>query len=238
MKPFKHTIESLNANKKPDCRLTAISFAETRTKPNGDRYRMVECICSCGNSTKVSVFPLADGRTLSCGCLMVERTKKANTKYFPVIEDIYSSWLSMIRRCYNKKYDGYKYYGGRGVTVCDEWRNSYQAFLNWSLANGWQEGLEIDKDTKGDGTIYSPDTAAWISKEKNNETKSNSVRNFGAYKNGILVHKFHDISEAMRIIGGKRCSYTLVLKGIRKSLFGYELKFLNNEQTRNKSDAS
>lgn len=237
MKPYKHTIESLNANKKPDSRLTAISFAETRVKPNGDRYRMVECVCNCGNKTKVSVFSISSGTSLSCGCLMIERTKKANTKFFPVIEDIYSSWLAMIRRCYNKKYDGYRYYGGRGVIVCDEWKNDYQKFLDWSLVNGWQPGFEIDKDIKGNGMLYSPDTCLWVSKEDNNETKSNSVRNFGAYKDGKLIHSFRDIKEAMAIIGGKRCSYTLALNGTRKTLFGYTLKFLNDE-TRNNSAAS
>ena len=80
----------------------------------------------------------------------------------------------MMRRCYNPNYSHYKYYGGRGVSVCEEWKNSYQSFLDWSLENGWQKGLQLDKDIKGNGKLYSPLTCMWVDRilNCNNQTRN------------------------------------------------------------------
>lgn len=88
---------------------------------------------------------------------------------------IYSVWRAMINRCYNKKSTYYHNYGGRGVRVCDEWRHDFAAFFNWSIANGWQKGLEIDKDIKGNGMIYSPDTCVFVTRKENGRKKKNNV---------------------------------------------------------------
>lgn len=87
-------------------------------------------------------------------------------KYFPVIRTIYVTYKGMMYRCYNPKDPAYKYYGAKGITVCDDWKNDYQVFLNWSLANGWSSELELDKDISN-GNIYSPETCKWVTHKEN-----------------------------------------------------------------------
>lgn len=81
---------------------------------------------------------------------------------------LYNAWKNMRRRCDNPKTGFYKNYGGRGISVCDDWKNSFNSFLNWALNNGWQEGLTLDRiDNEGD---YAPDNCQWI-------TRSDQLRN-------------------------------------------------------------
>ena len=229
--PLKYTLEYLINNPPDRSRLTPLRFDGYYTKPSGKKFKKILCRCSCGKEVSMDIYRFKYGETLSCGCLSVESTKLANTKFYPVIELIYNSWHSMMNRCYRKSNVAYKYYGGAGITVCDEWKNNYQNFLDWSLANGWEEGLHLDKDIKG-GKIYSPQTCSWVTREENMKNRSCSIKEFGAYKDGVLIYTFKDIEEAMNTIGGKRCSYTLVFNGTRKTLFGYTLK-MTNERKRN-----
>jgi hypothetical protein len=82
----------------------------------------------------------------------------------------------MKARCYNEKHDAYPYYGGRGVRVCEEWLNNPKAFIDWAIANGWQRGLDIDKDIKAkkigmDAIVYSPDICQFVTKKENGSAK-------------------------------------------------------------------
>ncbi len=86
---------------------------------------------------------------------------------------LYIKIYQIYSRCYNPKHDNYKYYGGRGITVCDEWRNNNRAFVVWGLANGWRPGLEIDRIDNDKG--YSPDNCHFVTRQQN-------VRNSSASK--------------------------------------------------------
>lgn len=75
---------------------------------------------------------------------------------------LYRKWNGFKTRCYNKNNPKYHRYGGRGVIVCNEWVNNFKAFYDWAILNGWEEGLQIDKDIKAhklgkEGLIYSPE---------------------------------------------------------------------------------
>lgn len=83
-------------------------------------------------------------------------------------------YVSMLRRCENPKDKNYKRYGGRGVRVCEEWRNDVRKFIDWSVSNGFSMELELDKDIKGDGLLYGPDTCTWATRvdNRNNTRRS------------------------------------------------------------------
>lgn len=159
----KKTIEEINSLRPADCVLAAICFKETEKGKT-----IIECVCECWNLKKVTVSNFLRGHAKSCGCKKGELIANKKIKYSGNISEVYSAYMAMIRRCYNVADKYYPNYGGRGVRVCDEWLNDYMAFLTWSKNNGWRKGLEIDKDTVGDGLLYSPTTCRWVTKTENN----------------------------------------------------------------------
>ena len=83
---------------------------------------------------------------------------------------MYSVYTSMIARCHNSKSISYKYYGQKGITVCDEWRNSFESFALWAEANGYDDSLSIDRIDNSKG--YNPDNCRWVTfvEQSNNKT--------------------------------------------------------------------
>ena len=89
---------------------------------------------------------------------------------------LYRRWTSIKQRCYNPNRKDYKWYGAIGVTVCDEWLNSFEAFNDWSVKNNIEEfDFQIDKDMLNNGFIYSPENCIAVSRKKNLQNRSNSV---------------------------------------------------------------
>jgi len=133
------------------------------------RLIKAEYLCVCGNICTALINNVKRGKKISCGCKLHLGTPTHGKSEHP----LYSVWENMYSRCYNKKIKSYKHYGGRGVEVCEEWRNSPGTFIEWGLLNGWREGLELDKDIKG-GMVYSPQTCVFVtSKENSNNRRSN-----------------------------------------------------------------
>lgn len=171
------SLEKLNSQLPASSWLKAIGYAESIIGPNGGSCTMVECICKCGN---IKTFRRGKILTssLSCGCKRSDpkcaEARLRSHKYPKAIKNCYHSFMS---RCYNKKcIRVYKNYGGRGVIVCDEWRNDKYAFCKWALENGWSLGLQLDKDIKGDGMIYSPETCCWVTPKINGRNRRMSIK--------------------------------------------------------------
>lgn len=152
--------------------------------------RVVVAVCDCGRKKTVRLSNLQSGNTKSCGCIR----SPAMTKHGLSNHPLYAIWNDMKMRCYNKNRPSFKNYGGRGVRVCDEWRNNPECFILWAIGAGWKMGLELDKDKIGDGLLYSPKTCCFITPLENSCFRRN---NRLVYYNGEKM----TISSLSRMVG-------------------------------------
>lgn len=135
---------------------------------------MWRCLCDCGTEVVVIGQSLRQGLTRSCGCYSRDQTRKREYTHGMTGTRLYRIWDGMIDRCYRKSNRYYHNYGGRGITVCDEWRNDFSSFMKWSLSNGYQECLTIERKDNSKG--YFPDNCEWISlKEQQYNKRDNHL---------------------------------------------------------------
>lgn len=155
-------------------RLLVVSAAE-----NDGRWTQWLCKCDCGKQVIVKTLNLRSGDTQSCGCLFNEVLHARITTHGLKNTRLYRIWCDMKSRCSNKSLSCYKYYGGKGISVCDEWQNSFQTFYNWAISNGYQDDLSIDRiDVNGN---YNPSNCRWatIKEQANNKSNSRRLNNAG-----------------------------------------------------------
>lgn len=181
-------------------RLTVIEYSHTE---NNRTYW--KCRCDCGNIVIRRRKELSAGNTKSCGCLNRERAaehmREVGKKYWKngLIEArkaenhgnyvhgqrntrLYTIWIGMKQRCFNPNSRAYKYYGNRGIVVCDEWKDNFQAFYDWAMNNGYADNLSIDrKDVNGN---YEPSNCRWATEieQQNNKSDNHIIEYKGASK--------------------------------------------------------
>ena len=138
------------------------------------------CKCDCGNVTRVRANSLLTGNTTSCGCGRID----AITKHNMTGSKLFNVWRTMKERCNNKNYRQYGDYGGRGISVCDEW-SEFKPFMEWSMENGYEEGLSIDRiDNDGD---YCPENCRWTtSRVQGRNRRANRILEYNGEKHCIV----------------------------------------------------
>lgn len=168
-----------------------------------------ECKCDCGNIVIVRGGNLKNGAVKSCGCLKSISNKSRSTHDMSGTR-LYQSWINMKRRCYYKAHPAYKDYGARGIKVCDEWRNSFKNFAEWSLANGYTDNLTIERvDNDKD---YEPYNCKWVNLGDQANNRRSNVKI--TYNN-----ETHNLSEWCKRLNK---DYALVYNRIHKNKWDFE----------------
>lgn len=155
-------------------RLLVLGYSHLDPKGEGAVWK---CRCDCGNICYVTGKNLRSGNTKSCGCLKNERIKMLKWKDGRCSERLYNVWLGMIRRCQNPNNSVYKYYGGKGVRVCDEWHD-YPVFREWALANGYDASKaprECTIDRINSNGNYEPGNCRWVGMDVQAKNKTFNI---------------------------------------------------------------
>lgn len=152
-------------------RFGMLTVVQEDNSPNTKRSKWI-CRCDCGNLTSVFTHQLTSGKTQSCGCkkskcnnLVTRKDRKAKR--------LYDIWRGMKKRCNLQTDKDYHRYGGSGISVCQEWNNSFMSFYTWSIENGYDDNLTIDRvDTFGN---YEPDNCRWVDIKTQERNRRNNI---------------------------------------------------------------
>lgn len=162
-------------------------------KVDKDKYGHTRwlCECDCGNKKIISGKSLRNGHTQSCGCYHKKQISKLNLKHGKSNLRIHKIWSNIKQRCFNENNLRYQYYGARGITICNEWKDDFMSFYNWAMMNGYKDNLSIDRiDVNGN---YEPSNCRWATQSEQNantRNRKNSTtgqRNIYKFKNYFLV---------------------------------------------------
>lgn len=142
-----------------------------RTKKKRTKGVFYKCRCECGKLLLATKYNLERGRTKSCGCFKLQCLLRKSTKHGLHSHPLYSRWEQIKSRCYNPKNIAFKYYGGRGIEMCCEWKNSFEKFLA-DMGNPPNSRYTIER--KNVNEHYCKDNCRWATRKEQSLNKQNS----------------------------------------------------------------
>lgn len=167
-----------------------LTILEDLGNPKG--IRRVLAKCECGSLKEYAVGHLKGRKIVSCGCKIREETTKRNTTHGLYSHPLNTVWKGMKDRCYYEGNVGHEYYGGKGIKMCDEWKDSFENFYNWAINNGYKKGLVIDR--KFNDKDYCPENCRFI-------TYLQSARNMTSNRNIEMNGVTHCVTEWCELYG-------------------------------------
>lgn len=164
---------------------------------DGSRREYAVCQCRCGKTSIHRLSLVVQGRTLSCGCVANEQARQREMTHGFRRHPLYAVLMSMIARCERPSAGRtYRDYGGRGISICPEWRNNKAAFITWALANGWEPGLQIDR-INNDGN-YEPSNCRFVTPSQNSNNRRPARKNYNAKGTILSIKDVAAIKELLR----------------------------------------
>ncbi|MBK5202157.1 MAG: hypothetical protein JJE45_00345 [Prolixibacteraceae bacterium] len=152
----------------PGLKFGRVTVIEEFYKPNnkGGRERYVKCLCDCGNITEKALAQLYkyENRNANCGCM----TNQLHSKHRMSNTRLYRVWDAMVQRITNPNDSSYHNYGGRNISICEEWKK-FIPFMEWALSHGYKDTLEIDREDN-DGN-YEPSNCRFVTRRVNQLNK-------------------------------------------------------------------
>lgn len=158
-------------------------MTESKTYPKCGKEKLSRTCRVCGLEAKTNegleLFVKNShgkhGRDTICKKCSNEKHRQYNRKYYKLYP-LAQRYKYMMTRCYNPNYKGFHVYGGRGITVCDEWRKNRQLFYKWAEENGFKPELHLDRINNDD--LYSPENCRWVTSQQQNRNTSYNTTNF------------------------------------------------------------
>lgn len=190
-------------------RWLVIERGEPAISKSGKSEQRWLCKCDCGNELLVRQHSLCSGKSLSCGCLSREKASTINKTHGLSHKSgrIYPLWNSIKYRCYCETSKDYPNYGGRGIKMCDEWKDDFQKFYDWAINNGYKNGLTIDR-INVDGN-YEPSNCRFITNAEQAKNKRDRLTDEERYRICPICGKRYEVSQRK---GTKTCSIECGIK--------------------------
>lgn len=179
---------------------------DLRVQPSGRTKRMAMFRCGCGNEFPANVYVVNNGHTRSCGCMKIKEFIDRFKTHGLTDHPLYPIFKGIKSRCFNKNNKRYKYYGGKGVTLCDEWINDPALFVDHmlSLPHAMEDGYSIDRFPNENGN-YEPSNVRWATAHQQSANKGITKTNTSGYV-GVSYAKDRDKWRASIMVHEKNIS--------------------------------
>ena len=164
------------------------------------RFGLYKC-GFCGTEFKTNTYAIIQGKTKSCGCYQKRRTSETNKTHGLGYTRLYNIWASIKDRTLNINTKVFNDYGGRGISICDEWKNDFMSFCNWAMSNGYSDELSIDR-IDNDGN-YCPENCRWTTSTIQNRNQRIYKNNKSGYK-GVFFREDNNNFKVVITVNKKR----------------------------------